>query len=522
VSALDVAAARRGVLVVASAALHALALPPWDAWPLVWVALVPLFLALRGATVRGGCAIGFAWGVAAIWAIAYWVPPAIAAYYDQPLWAGLLLAMLSAIVVLGLPMAVYGAWAAAVLPRCSPTGRCLAAAAMWVAVELVRARAPFGNPWLLFGYALLPYPALSQAADVGGVFLLSFACVLANAAIAELVGALAAGGAARTAAWWPTASAAAVLAVAALHGRARLATADAPHGDPVAVSVVQANVDPSAHWRTEDYGRDLDRYLRLSGAASGHPRLLVWPESALTFFVDREPAYRSAIAETLRAALDGDLLTGGPHAVESAGRPASYFNSAFHLGPDGEVRARYDKERLLPFGEYFPWPSLDFLRRRFGHVREFTPGVETHPLETPAGKLGVAICFEAILPGVVRDRVREGAEVLVNLSNDAWLGAGAGPAQHFAMARLRAIEHHRWLVRAAPTGISAFVDPAGRIVRQTRPQAEAVLDGTVSPSRDTTFYGEHGDLFAWGCVAAAGAATLAALRRAQPPRVASE
>jgi apolipoprotein N-acyltransferase len=203
-------------------------------------------------------------------------------------------------------------------------------------------------------------------------------------------------------------------------------------------------------------------------------------------------------------------MAGGPRT--SGNPPPRYHNSAFLIAPDGEILARYDKERLLPFAEYFPFASVELLRREFGRVREFTPGTTPAPLPTAIGPAGVVICNEAMFPELVTARVRAGATFLVNLTNDSWLNDAQFSDQAFDMGRLRAVEQRRWLVRASTSGPSAIVDPFGRIVAQTRPFTRDTLDGTIQPSAALTLYARVGDAFAIGCAAVTLAGVLAGLR----------
>jgi apolipoprotein N-acyltransferase len=232
----------------------------------------------------------------------------------------------------------------------------------------------------------------------------------------------------------------------------------------------------------------------------------VWPESALTFFLDDEPLYRTAIARVLvhTGAL---LVTGGPRTAN--GREPPYHNTAFLLGPDAIIVAWYDKERLLPFAEYFPLPAFDVLRRSFGRVREFTAGVPTPPLPTPAGAAGVIVCNEALFPGPAAARVRNGADLLLALTNDTWVGDRKYARQAFEMTLVRAVEQRRWLVRASTAGPSAVVDPSGTVVAETEPLTAATLAATVAPRTGLTPYARVGDAFAVLC----GLVALAACGR---------
>ena len=492
---------RRLLLLVGSLVLHTLAMPPWSLGALAWVALVPLLLALDGLCARAGALVGLAWGTAAIWGVGYWVPAALTSYYAQPLWFGYAFAFVASVVFAGSYFAGFGACVCWLTPRIAPLRRIFLVPALWVAWELARARLLTGEPWLLLGYALGPMPAAVQAADLGGVHLLSYVIVLVNAALAETVRA------------WPSRrtmarrAAPAVTSLLVLHGYGlwRL-EAPLPDRPSLALTVIQGNNDMGNQWREDFYGAGLERYLQMSTDAGrrGQPQLLVWPEAAVTFFLDRDAARFGAIARTL-SSIGADLVVGGPYA-EGWGESPVYYNSAFYVTRAGELKGRYDKVHLLPFAEYFPLRTIELLRRKFEKVRYFTPGADTVLLDTRAGKIAVVICFEGIFPGLVRQQMARGANLLVNLSNDAWLGPGAGPEQHLAMVRLRAVENRTWVVRATTTGISAIIDPWGRIAGRTGFLETAWLDGRVVPMRVVTLYQRFGDVFAWSCVLA----TLAA------------
>ncbi len=493
----------RIALVVLSAALYALAFPPWYLWPLAWVALVPFLRAIAGVTPGRAALLGLVWGCTAVWAVASWVAPAISFYYQQPWWFGVAFCVVACQVLWGSQYALFGAWAGWLAARTPAARRPVVLAALWVACELARARLVIGEPWLLLGYSLTDHPLLIQAADVGGVYLLSFVVVFVNATIASFLE----GDRpfVRTAA-----PALVVVALLVAYGSYRLATPPAAERT-VTVRVVQGNNPLRTQWRREHYGEGLERYLAMSRTPSRPPpQLLVWPESAVTFFLDEEPEYRAHVARMLHA-LDSELVVGGParRTVED-GRTRS-FNSAFLLDGGGTVRGRYDKRRLLPFAEYFPLRFLTFLRRHFDAVRDFAPGDTPLFLETRAGHAAVVICFEAIFPELVTARARQGAELLINLSNDVWL-AGAGPAQHLQMVVLRAVENRLWVLRATTTGISAAIDPLGRIRTRTEPGTAVTFDASIGPTNVTTIYERVGDAFAFACLAAT-ALVAGALRR---------
>lgn len=490
----------RLALVVSSAALYVLAFPPWRLWPLALVALVPLLLALRDLRPARAALIGCAWGSLAIWGIGWWVAPAISFYYQQPWWFGVVFCLVGCVILWGSHYALFAALAATVAPGRSRIGLALTLAVTWVACELVRARLVTGEPWMLLGYAVADRPILAQVADLGGVYLVSFVLALVNTAIAAALAPTARGGRAAV-----LALPLVVIATAVGYGAVRLAR-PLSSGPSVPVTLVQGNTPVRGAWRRELYGQGLDHYLALSRNAAPQG-LLVWPESAVTFFLAEEPDYRARVGRVLDA-LDAELVVGGPY---REGADARVFNSAFLLPPSGTITARYDKARLLAFGEYFPLRFLTLLQRRFDQVSSIAPGDGSTLLATRAGRAAVVICFEAIFPELVRERVRRGAELVINLSNDAWL-RGAGPEQHLQMVVLRAIENRVWVVRATSTGISALIDPHGRLHGTTAADTDATLAGEIAPVRAWTLYKQVGDLFAWLCVLATGVAVLRRVR----------
>lgn len=517
----------RPLAIFGSVLLHALAFPPWNVTWTAWIALVPFLLAVRGLTPLRGFGVGWLWGTAAIWVVAYWVPAALRFYYQQPWWFVILFCVIGSQILWGTYYAVFGAVACRVTQQHNGLLRVVATSAAWVAAELARARLLTGEPWMLLGYALIPDLRMIQAADAGGVYLLSFVVIFVNAALAEMIVAVAR--VRRTARGLPNAAilwrgiaasrgsslAAAALVVAVwLYGGMRLGQSFSGTTES-RVLVVQGNVPLGALWREDFYAKGLAEYLQISKTAAqeGETDLIVWPESAVTFFLPEEPAFLQAM-QTMVRTTGADLIVGGPHLDRSDESGARFFNSAYYVTAGG-IEGRYDKAHLLPFGEYFPLKTIEFLRRRFERVRTFTSGDGLTLLDTRAGKAAVVICFEAVFPEIVRRQMALGADFLVNLSNDAWLGSGAGPRQHASMVVLRAVENRTWVVRATTTGVSAIIDPHGRIVAQSDTGAAAVLRARVAALRAGTVYETVGDAFAYACVAVTALflATTAVRRR---------
>jgi apolipoprotein N-acyltransferase len=473
--------------------------------PLAWVALVPFLLALRRASLAQALGLGWVWTIAAAYTVGNWFAPSVSAYYRQPILVGVAF-FVGVSSFMAAPY--YMAFAAAyrTLARRSRTSTPVLVAAAWVASELGR-HLLAGNPWALFGYSQMGLAPMIQIADVTGVYGVSFALVAVNAALAELIARRHAP-AARSGALVAATVALGVVA----YGEYRIATmSTAPHdARAMSVAMIQGNLDVGSQWREELYGRNLDTYLRLTSQAlaESRPQVVFWPEATLTFFLENEPLYRKAIAHVL-APSRAQLVVGGPRSV---GNPArTYFNSIFLLAPDGEILATYDKQRLVPFAERFPFGSVALLRRHFARVREFTPGEPSAPLPTVVGPAGVTICNEAMFPEIAAARVRAGATFLVDPANDTWLTPKFS-AQQFDIVRLRTVEQRRYLVRASTSGPSAIVDPLGNVPVRTKFMTRAAIAGTIYPSTTVTLYCRIGDLFAWACTAAA---IIATLRRAR-------
>jgi apolipoprotein N-acyltransferase len=488
-----------GVLV--SAALYGLSFPP-DGWPaLAWIALVPLFVALAGAGPRAAFALAWVSGLVMAWTITDFLPRAIANYYEQTALFGAVLFVVVVSLMCCPSHILFALWYRS---RARPSGAAgvVLAAAAWAAAELMRGRFQ-GNPWGTMAYTQAGTPALIQIADLTGVYGVSFALVAVNAAVAELVRRRAGAGRALGAALG-------LMVVLLGYGWVRLAGMPATaEGSAVRVAVVQGNNDLGRQWRFELYGENLRDYLRLTTRAleGDHPALVVWPENAMTFFVEEEPLYRRAIGAVLGNA---ELIAGG--VSQTGTEPPVYRNSAFLLRDGGEVHGRYDKRLLLPFAEYFPFATIGFLNRRFGSVRQFTAGGPTPPLPTVAGRAAVVTCNEVLFPAVVSARVAAGAEVIVTLANDGWLGDRRYSARVLDFCRLRAVEHRRFVVRAASAGGSAVVTPEGTIATQTEPFTAATIAGDVAPQAARTVYGRVGDVFAFGCVLAVLASVVLSLR----------
>jgi apolipoprotein N-acyltransferase len=242
-----------------------------------------------------------------------------------------------------------------------------------------------------------------------------------------------------------------------------------------------------------------------------HPPLLIWAENPAPFFFTRDPVFRSAMENMARqahAVVIGNTIV----PVDATGNTIT--NSAFTLDPEGREVSRYDKIHLVPFGEYVPWWALPrWVNKITSEVGSFVPGSSYAVAPTPAGGIGVFICYEAIIPQLSRRLVAGGAGVLVNISNDAWYGNSAAAYQHLEMARLRTIENHRYLLRATNDGLTTLIDPYGRVLAEIPRYRRMVMPAYFDFETQQTFYSVHGDVFAWLSVAIAALMLAAAAVR---------
>lgn len=482
-------------LTVASGATYGLAFPPVGWWPLAWVALVPFCLAVAAGSGARALGLGVLLGITASYGVGTWMPAAVVSYYEQPLVVGLAIFLVCALWQAAWQFALF-AWIWRRLARAPRTWTPLAAGAAWVTAEVARGHVPFGNPWALLGYSQTAAPLLAQTADVAGVYGVGFVLAAVNAALALgwRHGLVASRGA--------LGLAAGLVAATVAYGGVRLRAEDARAARAATpIVAVQGNLDLGTQWKSEFYGANLAAYAeRTTTALAAQPAsLVVWPESALTFFLERDATYRAYLAHLLTS-VRATLLTGGPRVVADGGRE-TYRNAAFVVAPSGAIEAVYEKETLVPFAEYFPLGD-GLLRRQFGKVREFAPGERQDPVATPAGQAGVLICNEAMVGATAAARARAGATWLVTLTNDSWVGRRHYAEIALAMVRARAIETRRWLVRASTSGPSAIVDPAGRIVDRLPFGSAGAIAASIDARDDLTLYVQLGDVFAWGCVLA--------------------
>jgi apolipoprotein N-acyltransferase len=498
----------------AGAVLYAGSLPPFDCAVLGWFVLVPLLLVIRDAAPGKAALVGLLYGTLSAWTVGWWFPQAIARYFALGFPVAIAVSMLFAALVWGLTVALFaGASAALFQARPRPAVRYLVPA-LWVAAELFRSRL-IGSPWGLLGHTQHMHVGLIQVVAITGVYGLSFVLALVNVAIAEAIALPRSSWRVRT--WFAIAFVPAVCVLAtwsvgglvALHGPAGGFSA-------ARVAVVQPNVAPAFEWSRAYTDRQIRAHVAASDAidTATKPALIVWSENAVPQHLDADPGLvheLSALARRKRS----DLLFGAPRFEDGHTYNAVHLITA--AGTDG---GHYHKQRLVPLAEapLLPWS------------RDEAPSA--NPTQFSAGRgarlfksfvtLGVSVCQEAQYPELISDAVQEGAELLVNVSNDGWVDGGYGTAseQHFAMSKFRAVETRRYLVRAAATGVSGIVDPFGRVVASVDAATAGVATAYVAGRSGLTTYVRFGDAFALACVLA-GLFALARVRGRVPRGIGS-
>jgi len=494
---------RRLLIAFAAGAITALALPPFSVWPAPFLTFPVLVWLIDGAAgggspVRSAAVVGWWFGFGYFLAGLYWVGHAF--LVDAQTFGWLLP---FAVVLLPAGLALFPAFGLALarLLWSRGAGRVLALAAALTAAEWLRGHLLTGFPWNAFGYALVTPLPLAQTGALIGLWGLTFIAVAVYASLAVLGD----DPADTKRRWLAPALSLLVLAAMTGYGAVRLWGEPTAYVDNVRLRIMQPNLQQDDKFKYSQRQAVMSRYLALSNRANGPQATgiadvthLIWPESAFPFFLTREADALAQIASLLPEGTV--LITGAIRAPETAPSAAvtRAYNSIYVIDHDGSVLAVYDKVHLVPFGEYLPFQAL---MERLGFMQltkvagGFIPGDRRRILTVPrAPSLLPLICYEIIFPGAAAPP-GERAGWMLNLTNDGWFGISPGPYQHLQQARLRAIEEGLPVVRAANTGISAVIDPLGRIVRSLPLGTEGLLDAPLPrPIVTVPPYARMGDI----------------------------
>jgi apolipoprotein N-acyltransferase len=489
-------------LLVGSACVLGLAFPRTDWDGAAWIALVPLFIVILGARPRIAFAWGWLYGTVFFLMLLRWLNFTFRTFSAIPwpltwgptlllsAWCGLYIAAVSGLVSWLVARRSTG-WALATAPF------------LWVGAEWLRGHLLGGFPWGTLGYSQHLRLPVIQIAELGGVHAVSLVLVAVNAALA--------GGLLLT---WRSAltglGLAAVLVGATLgFGVWRLRQESSP--PQVSVAIMQPSIEQPLKWDPDYASVVLKIYQELTRqAGADRPNLIVWPETASPTVLRRDPRLLQAVTG-MSTEVGAPLLIGSIDVLD--GGPNRFTNTAFLVTGRGIV-GRYDKIHLVPFGEFVPLSGvIGFVRSWAEFIADLEPGSRAVVFPGPPAPFGVVICYEGIFPDLFRAFVSNGARMMVNMTNDGWFGRTSGPPQHLGMYPFRAVEHRIAIVRAANTGISAFIAPTGQVIRRLSLYQRGVMTERIPLREGRTLFTVLGDWVAWTSLVLAAASIGVAARR---------
>ena len=497
---------------ISSAAL-AVAFPKVSIGFLAWVAFVPLYFAIDGARLRR--VFWLTWLQQLVFLIFtlywFWIPLHIDGHKPVAIAAGV-------IVFVSAAEALFGAasvLSAEFVSRRLSVSRLISYPIAWAALEWVRSFFPVGFPWNPLGDAVFREIPVIQVAEFIGVFGLSALIIFVNVALWEI----AAAAIARKRSTQTVAALGIVIASLVGFGLLRMRELEQmPAAGHLTVAMIQGNIPQSEKWDQSKLPPTFKIYSDATEAAArSRPDLIIWPETASDFVFQPVNAYPWALRTdapywtrltALAARIRVPILFGAP--ALDIGRDTKTRNRAYLLGADGRVRGYYDKIELVPVGEYVPAPLKRFVKRMVEAPTDFFPGDRQTIFNVGTARIGVLICYESIFPYLSQRVAHAGANVLVNITNDAWYGRSSAPYQLLAMTVMRAVENRTPIVRVANSGISAIITPVGRIQDATQLFKRTTEIETVEWKSVRAFYSQAGDVFAWLCTALLLAGLLAA------------
>ncbi|HID70260.1 MAG TPA: apolipoprotein N-acyltransferase [Desulfobacterales bacterium] len=469
-------------------------------WPLLAVACVPFFISICKGTARQALLTGLFVGIVHFLLLLYWIVSVLGQYGGLPLYLSVP-ALLLLCLYMAAYLVVFVLLTRLFVQRFDPLLALFLIPCAWVGLDWLRSFLFSGFPWMDLGYGLAGVPLLFQSADIWGHHGLTFLIIMLNTFFTQLilnrsekklVGQLAI----------PVSL---VFIAATIYSGWRWQQLEngLEEAEFMNVAVVQGNIDQGQKWDPARRASTVMGYVEQSRSLmrkTPKPELLVWPETSLPFY----PFQNLLLAPVIQLVIEEQvmLLTGSPWYERDSLQPENiqFFNSSLLFDTQGNIVARTSKSHLVPFGEYVPLKEfLPFIAPLVEAVGDFRPGQIRNPPACKKARIGVLICFESVFADISRKWVDEGANLLVNMTNDAWYGRSSAPYQTLAMTRLRAVETRRAIVRSANTGFSGFIDPMGR-VHKLSPLFElweAVQK--VQIREDRTFFVRGGYLFAPVC-----------------------
>ncbi len=472
------------------------------AW-LAFFALVPLLVSIQSMTHQESFYAGFITGISCFLTLIYWIVPTIHVY------GGLNLVLaFGVLTLLCLYLALYPAVFAYTLKKLKHRSYMpLLAACIWTGLEYIRTYAFTGFSWGTLGYSQYENLALIQIADFTGVYGVSFLIVLVNSSLAVL---------------WvsfkkkpagqyiiPAIYTTVLITGAYIYGSQKIDNIDSQikKAKKTTISIIQGNIKQDLKWSDEFKLHTIEKYIQLSkNQTKKNPDLVIWPETALPFYYGFDRVLSNHVNQYIKSSKTNFLI--GSPAFEIDKEYTRFYNRAYMFDGFANITGTYDKNHLVPFGEYVPFGDyLAFLGKITAQAGNFSAGDQAFlPLEfnnnnlRVTRKIGVLICFEILFPSISSKFVKNGADILTTITNDAWFGHSSAAMQHFSIAVFRAVENRRILARAANTGISGFIDPKGKIIEMTSLFTDATVTRQVPVLNSLSFYTKHGDVFAIGSI----------------------
>ncbi|NLA74681.1 MAG: apolipoprotein N-acyltransferase, partial [Deltaproteobacteria bacterium] len=482
------------LLAIASGLLLTASFPPLKADWLIWISIIPLLISIHNKTPKMAFKLGLITGLTHYITLLYWVVNVLSTYGRLDIFTSIIILLL-----LALYLSLFtGLFSLVVNTQQHSRIRIFLFAGMWISLEYVRSFFLTGFPWGLLGHSLYSRLLLVQIADITGVYGPSFIIAAVNVFIFEII-----------IQHKHTLKNRYFLAEAILlilgftlsvsYGKSaltRYSTAK-PEETMINAAIIQGNIDQAVKWDISFQDETLKKYTDMSKKSlNTSPDIIVWPETAVPlFFQDENPLTEGlySLAREGRA----HLVFGSP-AYKIDGYRVHYYNTAWYISPQGEIKGQYNKIHLVPFGEYVPFNELlPFVYRLVPSAGDFSKGDSFEPLLLGNISSGILICYEAIFPDLARKQIKNGASILINITNDAWFGYSGAPFQHLFISLFRAIENRRPMIRCANTGISAIIDPAGRVTAQGDIFTEEIITGRISTGyKERAFYSQYGDIFA--------------------------
>lgn len=473
-----------------------------------WIALIPLLIACHATPPRQAAFLGLLCGMVYHTFLLYWVLIVLGTYGHLAWWVSI-----PALLLLALYMSFYTIFFAAASCRLMQTVSIVwVAPVLWVALDYIRGMLLTGFPWQDLGYSQYKFPLIIQVADLFGHYGVTFIIVMTNATcVAALQIFSRKSFPAHKTILATILTAAVVIATVFAYNFQRYDRMEllAENSDKLAVTVVQGNIPQEEKWIPQYQKQTIDTYISLSKKAIEQQKssLVIWPETALPFYPLEHPLFPE-IVDRLVKPKEIRLLAGAPHRskLSDDDTPVEYFNSSFLISADGRIIGNYNKQHLVPFGEYIPLRRvISFAAPLVETMGDFSSGKSAQPLSFQNAKIGVLICFESIFPELARKHVTMGANMLANITNDAWFGKSSAPWQHLSMAVLRSVETRRSLARSANTGISGFIDPLGRLVKISPLFEPVFLTEDIPLLTEETFFVRYGHRFGMICLILSGA-----------------